>query len=128
MKRVGPLVVELTGSLRQRQQFSPRPPVVVMAELGAALSEVHRAAPELVPRYGPRTRRGRLAAKAVKSAGTAVARKASGWRSPRELPDETGLDEPGGDGELDAVAAAFADIAADESIRVAHFDIETRSN
>lgn len=110
------------------RQFSPRPPTHVMAELAAALTEVHTAAPELVPRFGPRTRRGRLALKAAMGAGSAAARRAPGWRLPREIPEETDLDEPGGENELDAVAAAFAGIAVDDSLRVAQFNPEKRSS
>ena len=123
MQRIGPLVVELTGSLRQRQARPSRSLTEITSELAVALGEVGAAAPELAPPLGPRTRRGRLAVKAAKSVGSAAARKASSVRARRALPEEAGLDEPGGDGELDAVAAAFAEIAGDATLRPARFDM-----
>lgn len=123
MQRIGPLVIELSNSLRQRRAPTSRPLKEIVTELRAALGEMHAAAPDLLPGTGPRTRRGRLAVNAARSVGSVAAKTASGVRAKRELSEETGSEEPGGDGELDAVAAAFADIAADPSVRLAQFDV-----
>lgn len=110
VQRLGPLAVELTGSLAAERRGRPsrRPLREVVDELSLAIGDLRRAAPDLAA-HKPRTRRGRLA---VKAAGGLAARTVKPRVGSDAPPDH---ETPGDENELEDAAAEFAALAYQEA-------------